>query len=104
MANGKKEKSRAKPKQAAEELKETLPSSLWEALNLPEPRRSDDRIAPKVDRSLLARLLHKELPNGTVHAVYRLIHAFDSWKQAYAEMVIEEFSQGRRPSAKRDKS
>ncbi len=103
MANGKKEKSRSKPKQATDEREETLPPSLWEALNLPEPRQSDDRFAPEVDRSLLERLLRKQLPEGMVHAAYRLIHAFDSWKRAYAEMVIEEFRRGQRPNANRDK-
>jgi len=68
-----------------------LPSSLWEALNLPEPPKSDDRFAPEVDRALLLRLVRNELVPEQVKAVYRLIYAFDSWKKAYSEIVIEEF-------------
>lgn len=87
-----------------EHVDESLPASLWAALNLPEPRRSDDRFAPEVDRPLLLRLLRKELPEGMVHAVYRLIHAFDSWKRAYAELVIEEFRKNHPPDSNRRKS
>gem|GEM_PF-4230721 len=74
-----------------DDFDERLPPSLWEALNLPEPRRSDDRDAPEVDRDLLRRLVRKELPKELVRAVYRLIHAFDTWKKAFAEIVIEAF-------------
>ena len=70
---------------------EPLPPSIWKAFNLPEPRRSDDRYAPEVDRDFLLRLARKELPPELVKAAYRLIHAFDSWKTAFAEIVAEEF-------------
>lgn len=105
MANSKKGKSKSTPQtEPDEQFDESLPASLWAALNLPEPRRSDDRFAPEVDRSLLLRLLRKELPEGMVHAAYRLIHAFDSWKQAYAEMVIEEFRRNRPGRSNRGKA
>ena len=70
---------------------ESLPPSLWSALGLPAPRRSDDKYAPKVDRQLIRRLLDRKLSAPAVDATYRLIHAFDSWKVAYAQMVIESF-------------
>jgi hypothetical protein len=78
------------------ELDEPLPDSIWEALGLPEPRRSDDQIAPAVDRDLLVRLVRKQLPDDAARALYRLIHAFQSWNDAYAEVVVENFrrSQG----------
>jgi hypothetical protein len=79
------------PSDPTDDFDERLPDSLWKALNLREPRRSDDRVAPEVDRNLLRRLVRKELPNELVRAVYRLIHAFDTWKKAFAEIVIEAF-------------
>ena len=82
-----------------DDFSEPLPPSLWKALNLPEPRRSDDHFAPEVDRELLLRLVRKELPKGMVRAAYRLIHAFDSWKLAYAEIVVEEFRRNRPPES-----
>jgi hypothetical protein len=82
-----------------DEFDEPLPASLWKTLNLPEPRRIDDRFAPEVDRELLLRLVRKELPKGMVRAAYRLIHAFDSWKTAYAEIIIEEFRRNQPPES-----
>lgn len=84
-----------------EDFAEPLPASIWEALNLPQPRRSPDRFAPEVDRILLERLVRKELPEGTARAAYRLIHAFDNWKKAYADAVIEDFRRNQ-PSSERD--
>jgi hypothetical protein len=76
-----------------EEFHEPIPPSIWQLLNLPEPRRSDNNDSPAVDRELLRRLVRKELSSGATRAVYRLIDAFDCWKVAFAEIVIEEFRQ-----------
>lgn len=85
-----------------DEGNEELPASLWKALNLPEPRRIDDRLAPEVDRDLLLRLVRKEIPGNAARAAYRLVHAFDSWKKAYAEIVIEEFRRNQSSSGPHD--
>jgi hypothetical protein len=34
----------------------------------------------------------KELPQDAAAAVYMLIDAFDSWRKAFAELVIEDFT------------
>jgi len=67
------------------------PASLWELFVSSEPQLSDDGSPPAVDRELLLKLVRKELPKEKVRAAYLLIHAFDSWKKAFAEIVIEEF-------------
>jgi hypothetical protein len=67
------------------------PPSIWKLFNLPEPRRYPDRYAPKVDRELLLRLVRKELPRNSARAVYRLIDAFDCWRQTFAELVVKDF-------------
>jgi hypothetical protein len=83
-----------------DDFDEPLPPSLWEALHLPAPRRSDDPFAPEVDREFLRQLARKELTPDLVRAAYRLIHAFDSWKKAFAEIVVQEFhSQEEHPGA-----
>jgi hypothetical protein len=86
-----------------DDFAESLPPSLWKALHLPEPRRSDDRFAPDVDRDFLLRLVRKELSQDLDQAAFRLIHAFDSWKKAYAEILIEEFRRNRPPEADQSK-
>jgi hypothetical protein len=80
-----------------DDFEEPLPSSLWKALNLPEPRRSDDRFAPEVDRDFLLRVVRKELSQDLDQAAFRLIYAFDSWKKAYAEILVQEFHRNRTP-------
>jgi hypothetical protein len=74
-----------------DEAEQPEPPSLWKLFNLPEPRRLDDRDAPEVDRELLRKLVIKELPRDAAAAVYMLIDAFDSWRKAFAELVIEDF-------------
>ena len=77
-----------------DDLAEDIGSSIWKLLNLPHPRTSDPRDAPEVDREILRKLVRKELPKDSVGAAYMLIHAFDSWKEAFAQIVIEEFRRG----------
>ena len=77
-----------------DDLAEDVGSSIWKLLNLPPPRASDPRDAPEVDLELLRKLVRKEIPKDSVGPAYMLIHAFDSWKEAFAQIVIEEFRGG----------
>jgi hypothetical protein len=69
--------------------------SLWSQLGLPEPEYLDESRAPPVDRSLLLRLIRRNLSAEQARTVYWLIISFVSWRDAHAELVAEEFR--RRP-------
>lgn len=82
--------------QQGHESDEPVPASLWKWLDLPELRGSDAE-APQVEREVLLKLARKELSPGAARAAYLLIDAFESWKKAFAEIVIEEFRRKRPP-------
>jgi hypothetical protein len=75
-----------------------LPPSLWAALGLPEPLRQDESLAPEIDHDLLVRLVRRELPEEQARAVYHLIHAFQSWTDAHAQVVTDEFHRQHKPA------
>lgn len=49
----------------------------------------DESLAPVVDRDLLLRLVRQELPEEVVADVYRLIHSFNCWRDAHAQILVE---------------
>jgi hypothetical protein len=85
--------------QSSGDIEGPEPPSLWKLFNLPEPRRYDDLDAPEVDRQLLGKLIRKELSRDAAAAVYMLIDAFDSWRKAFAELVIEDFHEKHPPGS-----
>jgi hypothetical protein len=64
--------------------------SLWEELGVTEPEYLDERLAPPVDRELLRRLVRHELSETAARAVSRMIVTFASWRDAHAEILLEE--------------
>lgn len=64
--------------------------SLWADLGLPEPAYLDERLAPKVDRELLVKLVRNELPASVARVAYRLIVMFASWSDVHDEVLAEK--------------
>jgi hypothetical protein len=64
--------------------------------------RGSDReeLAPEVDERLIRALVRRELAEEDARAVYRFVHAFDSWNRAHTRIVIDEFH--KRGSATRE--
>jgi hypothetical protein len=56
----------------------------------------DERLAPKVDQGLLLSLVRRELPERTTRDVYRFVHLFKSWNDAYCGLLVQEFRAARR--------
>lgn len=52
--------------------------------------RNED-LAPAVDRNLLLALVRRQLSPNQARSVYQRIHAFRSWSEAHAEILIAEF-------------
>lgn len=65
--------------------------SLWSELGLPEPIYRPADQAPEVERDLLVRLSRGELSERNARIIYRLIHSFESWRDAHAEVVVDEY-------------
>lgn len=77
----------------------SIPTSLaaLDELKL-DVRFRDDRLAPEIDRNLLQRLVRNELTVEASRAVFRLIHSFESWRNAHADIVVEEFRRSQQAS------
>ena len=67
-----------------------LPPKLAEALRY-RPHRRSSADSPAVDREILLKLVRKELSKDLVKSAYRLIQTFENWKQAFEEIIVEEF-------------
>ena len=80
-----------------DEFDEELPP-WFKALILPKPWM-EDRYAPEVDRDLLRRLARKEPSRDQFRAVYMLIEAFGCWRDAWRDIIVEEFHKRFPPSA-----
>jgi hypothetical protein len=84
---------------------EELPSperieALLERLHRTPPQFEEERLAPPVDRDLLRSLARRELSEAAARPVFRLILRFQSWRDAYKLLLVEEFhrsSQGSPP-------
>ena len=72
----------------------TLAEELELLHRAPQQFRDPD-LAPAVDHLLLQRLVRRELSALDARLVYDLIDAFQSWNEAYAATIIDEFR--RRP-------
>ncbi len=61
-------------------------------------RFRNECLAPEVDHELLRRLARKELSRETSRMAFRLIHSFESWRNAHADVVVEEFQRTQQAS------
>lgn len=81
----------ANPKREEDERSQAQDFSLWAELGLPEPTPIADGQAPPVDWTLLRRLVRKELPEQAARMTFSLIHAYQEWNAAHAQLLVEEF-------------
>jgi hypothetical protein len=51
---------------------------------------SDESLAPAIDQTLLQKLIRRELPEAKARDVYRFVHSFASWNDAYNKAVVAE--------------
>jgi hypothetical protein len=61
----------------------------------------DERLVPAVDCELLLALVRDELPDSIARDVFRFVHLFKSWNDAYCNVLVQEHramqKQPRRP-------
>lgn len=55
-------------------------------------------MAPEVDHDLLLLLVRRELAEEAASLAFRLIYSFESWRNAHADLIAEEFRRTYRPS------
>lgn len=89
------QKDVTKPPKAEDEGSGEENRSLWDELGLPEPAYLDESRAPAVDRSLILKMVRRELSEERAKAVGRLIVLFESWNDAHVEIVREELKRRR---------
>lgn len=74
---------------------ESLPlediESLLETLHRTPPAFEDERMAPPLDRERLRLLARHELDQETARPLFVLIHRFQSWRDTFKALLIEEF-------------
>lgn len=73
-----------------EEVPAKHPSTL-KALIRNKPAFLDEELAPDVDHKLLLALVRRELPEQTARSVYRFVHLFKSWNDAYCDALVREY-------------
>ena len=69
--------------------------SLWDDLGLPEPPFLDESGAPPLDRELIRQMVRHELSEEREKAIGKLVVLFESWSDAYDEIVRDELRQRR---------
>lgn len=62
-------------------------------------RFRDDQLAPEIDHDLLLHLVRNELTVEASRLVFRLIHSFECWRNAHADVVVSEFQRGQQASS-----
>ncbi|MEX2141331.1 MAG: hypothetical protein WD894_18845 [Pirellulales bacterium] len=60
-----------------------------------KPAFHDERLAPAVDHKLLFALVRRELPERSARDVYRFVHLFKSWNDAYCDLLVREYRTAR---------
>ena len=75
---------------------------LLQRLHRTPPQFEDERLAPPVDHDRLRSLARHELGKEAARPVLELVHRFQSWRDAYRALLVEEFHRGAGESPSRD--
>lgn len=62
-----------------------------EKLGGPRPPFEDESLAPMVDWDVLTALVRRELTREQARQIYQWIYSFQSWSDAHAEVLVDEF-------------
>jgi hypothetical protein len=67
---------------------------LLEWLHRTPPKFEDERLAPPLDRDRLRLLARHKLDKAAARPLFELIQRFQSWRDTYRELLVEEFHRG----------
>lgn len=92
-------KTPSPPEDGKQTVSAVSPLKKLKALIKSRPPFRDERLAPDVDHELLLALVRQELSEAAARDVYRFVHSFKSWSDAYCDLLVHEFCSTQNHSA-----